>query len=159
MRFDQHVDRQVSRDAGCTRGLIDAIGHAGHLHHVAHLGHGHIGEAAAGLADEDVDILRPRIVVRVVDADADAVEVVVVAIDERSGQFGMGAFLADGGAVFAVKRDIEDGAKGLLQGERLAHEFLCACIVIADRQLGRGVVVLEQNLGGVHCVVSGLWRA
>lgn len=62
--------------------------------------------------------------------------------------------MTDGGAVFAVKRDIENGAKGLLQGERLAHQLFCARVVVADRQLGRQGIVLEQNLGGVHGVVS-----
>lgn len=123
MRFDQHMDRQVSRNARSLGGLVDAIGHARHFHHVTYLGHGHVGESAAGKAYKDVDVLRPGIVVRIVDAHANAVEAVVVAVDERGGQFGMRAFLADRGTVFAVKRDVENGAKGLLQSERLAHQF------------------------------------
>ena len=148
----------VGHDARCLGGLVDAIGHACHFHHVAHLGHRDVGEAAAGKAYEDIDVLRPRIVVWIVDAHANAVETVVVAVDERGGQFGVCALLADGGAVFAVERDVEDGAKGLLQGERFAHQFFCARVVVADRQLSRKGIVLEQNLGRVHGVVSVVRR-
>ncbi len=98
------MDRQVPRNAGRLGGLVDAIGHTRDLHDVTDLWHGHVGEAAAGKADRmSTSCVHASWFGSWMRATPTRFEAVVVAVDERGGQFGMCAFLTDGGAVFAVK--------------------------------------------------------
>jgi hypothetical protein len=52
-------------------------------------------------------------------------------------------FGAGGGAVLAVEGDVEQGAKLLLQGHRLAHQLLRAGVVIAGGKQERLAFALE----------------
>ena len=67
----------------------------------------------------------------VVHAHADAVEAVAFVVEQADHQLGVRRLVAGGGAVLAVEGDVEQGAKLLLQGHRLAHQLLGAAIVIA----------------------------
>ena len=80
----------------------------------------------------------------VVQAGADAAEAVVVGCSAGSAtSCGVGALVAGAGAVLAIEGDVEDGAKFLLQGHRLAHQLLAAGVVVAGREQQRLALALE----------------
>ncbi len=150
MCLDQHMNRNVTRNACRARCLVDVVGHAGHFDDIGDLGHDHVGNPRPGRAHQHVDILLPVRMSRVMDAHAHAVVSVERAVDETRAQFGVLALPADCGAVLAVEGDIEDGAKLLLQGQRLEHQLFAARVVVAHRQLDWNGFALEQDLGRMH---------
>jgi hypothetical protein len=79
----------------------------------------------------------------VMQAGANAAVAVVSACDQCGYQPGMIFLITGSGAVLAVERDIEQGAKPLLQRHRSAHQFFGAGVMVADRQRNRLTLALE----------------
>jgi hypothetical protein len=142
MRFDQYVQGKKVTSSLCG-GLVDEVLRAQDVFQAVRLGQDHVGEPARGGADDDLDVLREVGASDIVQTRADAVEAVVVAIDERRDQLGVGALVAGAGTVLAVEGDVENGTKLLLQGHRLAHQLLAARIVVAGREQQRLALALE----------------
>nr|GEU28369.1 hypothetical protein [Tanacetum cinerariifolium] len=140
MGFDQHVHRQV-RVAGRGRAVVDDGNGRSHVGHAVHLGQDQVGQAR-GMAD-DLDVAREMGAVHIVHAGADAAVVVVGGGDQPGHEVRVRFLVAGAGAVFAVERDVEYGAKFLLQGDRFTHQLFGAGVVVAGRQQQRLAITLE----------------
>ena len=141
MRFDQDVHGQVVA-AGAARVQVDQVDGQHGILHAAHFRHGDVGQAVGGGAD-DFHVAREKRAVDVVHAHADAVELVVVAGQQAGDHVGVGFFIAGAGAVFAVERDVEQGAKLLLQSNRFTHQLFRAGVVVASGEQQRLAFALE----------------
>ena len=130
-----------------------------HVVHAFHLGQHEVAQAVAGLADDDVQVLREAGVVHGMHACSHAGAGRGIA-RQRGHQARMGRLLAHGGAVLAVQRDIEHAGAELihhlgLQLQALAHARFHAAVVIADGQVQGTALRIEQHLGRVCARGSG----
>ena len=130
--LDQDVDGDLAVQAHFHAYAFDGFGGVEGVVGGVDLGDGDVGQPGAGDADEDVEVADEGGVVDVVDADADAAVAVGVAGGQASGHFGVFGFAADGGAVFAVQGDVEDGAGLGLAFQAFLHQFFGAGVVVAD---------------------------
>ena len=134
--------KSLRLSTGAARVQVDQVDGQHGILHAGHLGHGDIGQAGRGAAD-DFHVAHEKRAVDVVHAHADAVELVLVAGQQAGDHVGVRLFIAGAGAVFAVERDVEQGPKLLLQSNRFTHQLFRAGVVVASGEQQRLAFALE----------------
>ena len=142
VRLDQDVYRQVF-PSGLFRGTVDDLERATHVRERVDFGKDQVSELLCSSLADDADVLLEAGVGDVMNSGTNAVELVVVALDDGRHQFCVCLFVAGTRAILAIEGDVEYRAKLLLQGNRLLHELLGAGVVIAYRNRYRLVLALE----------------
>ncbi len=158
----QRVQRNLAREPHRARGHVHGMDGGLEVGGVARLGNHEVGQARAGVAQQHLQhALELRMAVRH-DAGAHAVELVGRRLHQLGDEVGVLHLAAHRRAVLAVQRDVEHRAQLGLQGQALAHARLDARVVVADRQRGGRVAVLEQDVarmgGGGHRRGSSKWK-
>src|ERR1700730_12338365 len=110
MRFDQYMYRHIAGYTGFARRFADISDRLGHLADASRFGDRDKGYAVAGIADDDIDILPPRGMRRIVNARASLAGPVAIGVDHARNHRRVFAFLPRRGTVLAVTGDIEDWA-------------------------------------------------
>ena len=142
-RFDQALHRQLG---GAHR--IEQAARALDVLHRFHLGDHHVAQLAPRLARDGGDVLLEGVMPDRVDAHRHA-RLVAGQRSERHDQGRVLGFTADGRAVFAVQRHVEDAGAELLghlglQLQALAHPRLDAAVMVANGQ-GTGLCLRAEE--------------
>ena len=135
MRLDQHMDgqgRQAAEVALQCNGLQGAL----QLRQVVYFWNDQICQFAA--AANGFYIVGKKSAVRLVDARANAVELIFAAFDQSGDQIRVSRFVAEGRAIFTVESNIKQRVRSshrfLLQNHGFTHQLFGAGIMVANRQ-------------------------
>lgn len=147
VRLDQHMHRYRAFDAAAVFDLAQGSELGAHVARAARLWQGHEGQARTGPGNQDLQIGSPVVMGDVVDAHADPVVPVVTAHHDLRAHLGVCLLGAGSGSILAITGDVEHRPQFGLQRERLADQFLGACVVV-DRGQGRELALAREEHPG-----------
>ena len=144
--LDEAVHGQTCGCAVHADVVVDLVAGAPHVGEPARLGHHQVREARAGATDERVELLLEGRMVHGMHPRADPAVAVLGRHHELCDEVRMLGLAADGRAVLAVERHVEDRPPLGLQREALVHARLDAGVVVAHGQRRQRLAGVEQRV-------------
>jgi len=149
MGLDQRVQGQRLADRVALEAVVDEGDGAVQVREALGLGDHQEGQLLAAAGDDRLDVRLEGRVMEWMHAHADAAMRVERAIEQMQHQQHVLRLAADGRAVLAVQRDVEDRPHPRLQFQALDHAGLDAAVMVDDRQDDGCFAFFEEGVGRV----------